>query len=139
MIKFSRCCTPVPGDPIVGFITRGTGVSVHRADCPNYLNSLKDKEKDGRWLRVEWAPHTDGLYLTALRILCRDRNGLVLDIAGVLNALNTKVRSLNARSIPGGDALVYISMEVPDLDALKLIMARLRMVRGVKEIQRGNG
>ena len=139
LIKFSRCCTPVPGDPIVGFITRGTGVSVHRADCPNYLNSLKDKEKDGRWLRVEWAPHTDGLYLTALRILCRDRNGLVLDIAGVLNALNTKVRSLNARSIPGGDALVYISMEVPDLDALKLIMARLRMVRGVKEIQRGNG
>ena len=139
LIKFSRCCTPVPGDPIVGFITRGTGVSVHRADCPNYLNSLKDKEKDGRWLHVEWAPHTDGLYLTALRILCRDRNGLVLDIAGVLNALNTKVRSLNARSLPGGDALVYISMEVPDLDALKLIMARLRMIRGVKEIQRGNG
>ena len=55
MIKFSRCCTPVPGDPIVGFITRGQGVSIHRADCPNYLNSLCKREKEGRWLNVSWA------------------------------------------------------------------------------------
>jgi GTP pyrophosphokinase len=139
LIKFSRCCTPVPGDPIVGFITRGAGVSIHRADCPNYLNSLKEQDKDGRWISVSWADEPDGVYLTALRILCRDRNGLVLDIAAVLNALNAKVRSISGRTLPGGDAVVYVSMEVPDLNALKIIIARIQMIRGVREIQRGNG
>ncbi|MBR4578049.1 MAG: bifunctional (p)ppGpp synthetase/guanosine-3',5'-bis(diphosphate) 3'-pyrophosphohydrolase [Oscillospiraceae bacterium] len=139
LIKFSRCCTPVPGDPIVGFITRGNGVSIHRADCPNYLSSLQEEEKSGRWLRVSWADNTDGAYLTSLRILCTDRNGLILDIAGVLNALNSKVRSLNARSLPEGKAMVYVAIEVPDLEALKIIIGRIRAVRGVREIHRGNG
>ena len=112
LIKFSRCCTPVPGDPIVGFITRGQGVSIHRADCPNYLNSLCKREQEGRWLNVSWADKTMGLYTTTLRILARDRNGLILDIAAVLNALNAKVR---------------------------LIMARIRTLGGVREIDRGNG
>ena len=139
LIKFSRCCTPVPGDPIVGFITRGQGVSVHRADCPNYLNSLCKREQEGRWLNVSWADKTIGLYTTTLRILARDRNGLILDIAAVLNALNAKVRSLNARSLPEGNALVYVTTEVPDLASLRLIMARIRTLGGVREIDRGNG
>ena len=139
LIKFSRCCTPVPGDPIVGFITRGQGVSIHRADCPNYLNSLCKREKEGRWLNVSWADKTMGLYPTTLRILARDRNGLILDIAAVLNALNAKVRSLNARSLPEGNALVYVTTEVPDLASLRLIMARIRTLGGVREIDRGNG
>ena len=139
LIKFSRCCTPVPGDPIVGFITRGQGVSIHRADCPNYLNSLCKREKEGRWLNVSWADKTMGLYSTTLRILARDRNGLILDIAAVLNALNAKVRSLNARSLPEGNALVYVTTEVPDLASLRLIMARIRTLGGVREIDRGNG
>ena len=139
LIKFSRCCTPVPGDPIVGFITRGQGVSIHRADCPNYLNSLCKREQEGRWLNVSWADKTMGLYTTTLRILARDRNGLILDIAAVLNALNAKVRSLNARSLPEGNALVYVTTEVPDLASLRLIMARIRTLGGVREIERGNG
>ncbi len=88
---------------------------------------------------MSWADHTEGAYLTALRILCRDRNGLILDIAAVLNALNAKVRSLSGRTLPGGDAIVYVSMEIPDLNALKVIIARIQMIRGVREIQRGNG
>ncbi len=139
LIKFSRCCTPVPGDPIVGFITRGSGVSIHRSDCPNYFNSMREAEKNGRWLNVSWADQTDGSYLTSLRILCDDRNGLVLDIAGVLNTLNAKVRSLNARSLPEGKAMVHVAMEVTGLDSLKILIGRLRNIRGVREILRGNG
>lgn len=139
LVKFARCCNPVPGDPIVGFITRGQGVSIHRADCPNYLNSLCKREQEGRWLNVSWADKTIGLYTTTLRILARDRNGLILDIAAVLNALNAKVRSLNARSLPEGNALVYVTTEVPDLASLRLIMARIRTLGGVREIERGNG
>jgi len=138
LIKFSRCCTPVPGDPIVGFITRGQGVSIHRADCPNYLNSLREKEKE-RWLRVSWADETPGMYVTSLRILARDRNGLVLDVASVLNALSAKVQSLNARSLPEGNAMIHVTMEVADLSALSLIVGRLRALSGVREISRGNG
>ena len=88
---------------------------------------------------MAWAEKTEGLYSTTLRILARDRNGLVLDIASVLNALTAKVQSLNARSLPGGDAMVHVTMEVPDLASLRLIMARIRTLGGVREIERGNG
>ena len=139
LIKFSRCCTPVPGDPIVGFITRGQGVSIHRADCPNYLNSLRSEDRGGRWLNVAWADKTTDLYVTSLRIVARDRGGLVLDIATVLNSLNAKVRSLNARGLADGNAVVFVSVEVPDLASLKLIMSRLSALGGVRSIERGGG
>ena len=139
LIKFSRCCTPVPGDPIVGFITRGQGISIHRADCPNYLNSVCAGENKGRWLHVAWAPNSTDLYVTALRIVARDRSGLVLDIATVLNSLNAKVRSLNARGVADGNAMVYVALEVPDLASLKLIMGRLSALGGVRSVERGTG
>ena len=139
LIKFSRCCTPVPGDPIVGFITRGQGISIHREDCTNYLNSLREKEDENRWLSVSWAENTPGPYVTSLRILATDRNGLVLDIAQILNALNTKVQTLNARGLPEGNAMVHVTMEVTDLSAVKTIIGRLRTVNGVRGIERGNG
>ena len=82
---------------------------------------------------------TPGLYVTSLRILARDRNGLVLDVASVLNALSAKVQSLNARSLPEGNAMIHVTMMVPDLASLRLIMARIRTLGGVREIQRGNG
>ena len=138
LIKFSRCCTPVPGDPVVGFITRGQGISVHRADCPNYLNSLRE-DRENRWIHVDWADTTTGAYSTTLRILARDRNGLVLDIATVLNSLSAKVLSLNARGLPDGNALILVTLEVQDLSALRLIMGRLRTLGGVRQIERGNG
>ena len=138
LIKFSRCCTPVPGDPVVGFITRGQGISVHRADCPNYLNSLRE-DRENRWIHVDWADTTTGAYSTTLRILAHDRNGLVLDIATVLNSLSAKVLSLNARGLPDGNALILVTLEVPDLSALRLIMGRLRTLGGVRQIERGNG
>jgi GTP pyrophosphokinase len=139
LIKFSRCCTPVPGDPIVGFITRGQGISIHRADCPNYLNSLREPDGESRWIHVEWAEKTTGAYTTSLRIFARDRNGLVLDIAQVLNTLAAKVQSLNARRLPEGNAMVHVTMEVPDLAALQLIIARIRTLNSVRQIERGNG
>ena len=139
LIKFSRCCTPVPGDPVVGFITRGQGISIHRADCPNYLNSIKEESEAGRWLAVSWADKTTDSYTTTLRIHARDRNGLVLDIASVLNSLNAKVRALNARSLPGGEALIFLTVEISDLSSLRLIMSRLMSLGGVRDIERGNG
>ena len=137
LIKFSRCCTPVPGDPIVGFVTRGAGVSIHRADCTNHQLSLQSHEQEGRWIDVAWAEHTTDLYTTSLRILARDRNGLVMDIATALNALNAKVRSLNVRSAHDGTSSTSITLEVQNLAALQIIMGRLNAIAGVQSVQRG--
>ena len=138
LIKFARCCTPVPGDDIVGFITRGFGVSVHRSDCRNHISSRLDPEETGRWIEVSWASQTPGPYVTTLKIASKDRSGLVMDIASALNMLNAKVRSLSARDLGDGMASTTLTVEVDNLAELKVIMARLSAIAGVKEVTRSN-
>ncbi len=135
LVKFSHCCMPVPGDEIVGFITRGYGVSIHRTDCKNYVNAVsKDKDKE-RWINVYWADDLSEKYETGLAITASDRNGLVMDIATVLNSLKVKVNALTARDI-GGVASVFITIEVKDRNELGSAIARLLSVQGVKEVKR---
>ena len=78
LIKFSRCCTPIPGDDIVGFITRGQGVSIHRADCANYLNRKNNPDDAGRWIDVGWADVTTDNYTTTILVVSKERQGLVM-------------------------------------------------------------
>ena len=136
LIKFSRCCTPVPGDSIIGFITRGAGVSIHRTDCENYLASRDNPETAGRWIRVSWAEHTTDSYSTTLMLLSAQRSGLVMDVATALNTLNAKVRTLTARDVDSGRSTITITVEVHDLAELRTIISRLSAVRGVIRISR---
>ncbi len=133
LIKFSRCCTPVPGDPIIGFITRGLGVSIHRKDCVNYRRD----ENSGRWINVSWADHITDSYAADIYITADERGGLVMDIATVLNYLNAKVRSLNARDVGKGVSTVVITLEIQDAKELQGIINRLQGVRGVRDVNRG--
>ena len=137
LIKFSKCCTPVPGDEIIGFITRGNGVSIHRADCQNYRRQRQLEENDGRWIRVGWADRITDLYATTLHITSASRGGFVMDIATVLNAMNAKVRSLSARDI-GDQSVAVVTVEVRDRDELKGIINRLGGIRGVSEVRRAS-
>ncbi len=121
---------------MAGFITRGYGVSVHRTDCPNYLSSVSKPEDAGRWIAVSWGDTKGETYQTSLSLSSRDRNGLVMDVATVFNALKIKVNSLSAHSTGNGDAVVYLSIVVKDLDELSLAMARLSGIRGVSEVKR---
>lgn len=136
LIKFSRCCTPVPGDDIIGYITRGQGVSIHRKDCENYLRHPHSKEEDGRWIPVSWADEIDDTYNTNITVVSTERQGLVLDVATILNALNSKVRSLNARDTGDGLSLVAVSLEVHSLTELQSIINRLSGIRGVSQVVR---
>ena len=136
LIKFARCCAPVPGDPIIGFITRGMGVSVHRRDCGNYINSEKTAEDADRWVHVSWADTDGSGYSTEIRITARDRTGLVVDVASILNALNVKISSFTAREIGGAVIAVSIIVEVKSRDELVSAMARLMSVQGVTDIRR---
>ena len=138
LVKFSKCCTPVPGDDIVGFITRGNGVSIHRTDCQNYLKQRLATGADGRWIDVSWADSTTDLYITTLRILAKERSGLIMDIATVLNALNAKVRSLSARDVGNDQSTAAVTVEVKTLDELKVIINRIAAIRGVIEVRRAS-
>ncbi len=139
LVKFARCCTPVPGDEVVGFITRGYGVSIHRKDCKNYSKS-KDEETDGenRWIRVGWG-ETEELYPTSVTIIARERDGLVLDIATVINSLKIRMDAISGRNIGGGIANVYLTIQVHDKEELMLAMNRIHAIRGVSEVNRTEG
>ena len=138
LIKFSKCCTPIPGDDIIGYITRGQGVSIHRCDCENYLRSRSSADDAGRWIQVDWADEIRETYITALTVISRERSGLVMDIATVLNTLNSKVRTINARDT-GDKSIVKITMEIKSLDELKIVMNKITGLPGVVEVKRNGG
>ena len=136
MIKFSRCCTPVPGDEIIGFITKGYGVSVHRKDCPN-AKSAQDPAQKGRWVKVTWAEAPDALFSTSLEIEANDRDGLMLDVATILTSLRLRTSEMSARSVGGGTAIVCLRFGVHNLTELENVRTRLRGISGVHNVERG--
>ena len=138
LIKFSRCCTPVPGDDIIGYITRGQGVSIHRVDCENARRRAERPDEEGRWINDSWADEIRETYMTTLTVISRERGGLVMDIATIMNALNTKVRSINARDT-GDKSIVVITLESKGLDELKTVINRLQGISGVVEVNRNGG
>lgn len=138
LIKFSRCCTPIPGDDIVGYITRGQGVSIHRTDCANYARREFKPEDIGRWINVSWADEIKESYATAITVVSRERNGLIMDIASIFNTLNTKVRTINARDT-GDKSIVNITLEPSGIDELRAVVNRISALPGVVEVKRNGG
>ena len=138
LVKFSKCCTPVPGDEIVGFITRGYGVSVHRADCPNAARR-DDPEQAGRWIKVSWGSDTNDSYPTILEVICKDRANLLLDISAALSTTNTFVLGINTRSTEDGFALCRVEVRVRDGLQLKTLMNKLNQISGVLRVTRPAG
>ena len=136
MIKFSRCCTPVPGDDIIGFITKGYGVSVHRKDCPN-AKAAMDPKQAGRWVKVMWAESPDAVFSTSLELEADDRDGLMLDVATIMTSLRLRTSEMSARSIGSGTALVCLRFGVHNLTELENVRTRLRGISGVHNVERG--
>ena len=139
LVKFAKCCTPVPGDPVVGFITRGFGVSVHRADCPNAAPEKRKPEEAGRWIKVSWATGELATYRTSLEIAAKDRDGLTLDVAMALSTMKAKTTSLSARSMPDGYATVSIVLEVKNHTELTAVINKLGQIQGVYQVKRATG
>ena len=139
LVKFSKCCTPVPGDEIVGFITRGYGVSVHRMDCPNAAPERRRPEEAGRWIKVSWGTNTRESYRTALQVVAKDRLSLIMDVSTALAAIKTRVSSLNARSTPDGFTLITMDVDVSDREQLRGVIRRLEQISGVMRVTRPAG
>ena len=136
MIKFARCCTPVPGDAIVGFITKGFGVSVHRCDCPN-AEHRNDPRQAARWVQVRWASQDAQPFETTLELDCITRDGLLLDVASVMTTARVRVKELMGKDLPGGRSTFTIRFEVKDVDELDTIRKKLMGIRDVTGSRRG--
>jgi len=137
LIKFARCCTPVPGDPIVGFVTKGFGVSIHRCDCVNAHPELIGKQPD-RWVKASWAiALADETFATSLELDVQDRDNMVLDIAAALSGMKIKVSEISGRSLPSGRGLIALTFSVRSVSELNNVCAKLRTVSGVEAVRRG--
>ncbi|MBQ3192671.1 MAG: bifunctional (p)ppGpp synthetase/guanosine-3',5'-bis(diphosphate) 3'-pyrophosphohydrolase [Oscillospiraceae bacterium] len=136
MIKFAKCCTPVPGDAIVGFITKGFGVSVHRADCPNAANR-DDPRQASRWVRVRWATQEEQPFETTLELDCITRDGLLLDVAMVMTSARVRVKELVGKDLPGGRSMFTVRFEVKNVAELEHIRKKLLNIRDVTGSRRG--
>ncbi len=139
LVKFAKCCTPVPGDPVVGFITRGFGVSVHRQDCPNAHPDKRKPDEAGRWVKVSWGESEQTTYQTSLEISAKDRDALALDVTMALTAAKVRVSSFSARGLPDGYALVSIVLEVKDKNELTSLINKLGQISGVYQVKRATG
>ena len=136
MIKFAKCCAPVPGDAIVGFITKGFGVSVHRADCPNAAHR-DDPIQAARWVRVHWANQENQPFETTLELDCITRDGLLLDVATVMTTSRVRVKELFGKDLPDGKSVFTVKFEVKDVDDLASIRKKLLNIRDVVGSRRG--
>ena len=133
-IKFSKCCNPVPGDDIVGFITRGRGVSIHRTDCPNLSTILEGQEE--RSIEVSWDIEKKSSYSAEIQVKATDRPGLLAEIALRVNDADVGLLSLNARTNKDKSVMINMTLEIHDKEQLNELMKRLRRIGNVFDVYR---
>jgi len=138
LIRYSKCCSPVPGDKIIGYITRGRGVSIHRQDCINVAAMLKDENERARLIDVSWENNASTSYLSKLKVVSADRDGLVLEVANVVNDTKVSLKTLNARSTKDGLGIVEITVEVSNTEQLNTLINKLRRIKDIIEVTRNN-
>ena len=140
-VRFSRCCNPVPGDEIVGFVTRGRGLSIHRTDCVNMIH-LTEAER-ARLIPAEWegnvAEETGGQYLAEIKMYANDRQGLLMDMSKVFTEMNIDVKSMNVRTSKQGTATIEAGFIVRGREELGKVIGKLRQIVGVLDIERAVG
>ena len=135
-VKFAKCCSPLPGDEIVGFITRGFGVSIHKKDCQNAQVSMNDPENKGRWVRAYWEDTKQENYKATLELTAMDRSGLVGDVAMALTDLRVPVYAMSARAVDNGRASMSLTIGIASTEHLNSVLAKLRRVKDVVSVMR---
>lgn len=138
LIRYSQCCSPVPGDKIIGYITRGRGVSIHRQDCINIAAMHKDEQERARLIDVSWENNASTSYLSKIKVVCADRDGLVLEVANIVSDTKVSLKTLNARSTKDGLGIVEISVEVTNTEQLNLLIKKLGKLKDTVEVTRNN-
>lgn len=136
LIKFARCCNPLPGDDIVGFITRGFGVSIHKKDCINVKNAFQNGTDSERWVKASWANSVKETYKSTLDILGSDRQGLIADVSVQLSAMHVPIHSVIARELKSQQTSIQITVGISDVVQLNSIISNLSRISGVISVKR---
>ena len=136
MIRFAKCCNPVPGDDIMGYITKGRGISVHRADCGNLKNLIM--EDGDKVVDVSWGTSNGRAYIAEIQVKAEDRSGLLTDIMGIISELNLQLNALNAKSAKVSMEYVNIKVKIDTVELLKDLMKKIRHLKGIIDVYRVN-
>ncbi len=136
LVKFARCCNPVPGDAIIGFITRGYGVSIHKQDCPNIISAMKDDENCKRLVQVQWASYVGEAFKATFEVVAEDHGTLLADVSVQLANMRVPIHELNARKLKDGNVQMTITVTVTGLDQLNLVIKRIQAIKGVSRVRR---
>lgn len=136
LIKFARCCNPLPGDEIVGFITRGFGVSIHKCDCANVVNARRRGEDPERWVKATWASKVKETFKSTLDILASDRIGILADVSVQLGNMRVPIHSVMAKELKTGQTSIQVSIGISDLNQLQTIINNLNRIPGVSSVKR---
>ena len=140
-VRFSRCCSPVPGDEIVGFVTRGRGISIHRTDCVNIINLPEDERN--RLIDAEWQVPEDGSsgerYSTEITIYANNRIGMFADISKVFTERQIDITSMNVRTSKQGKATIIMTFDIHGMEELNRLIDKIRQIEGVLDIERTTG
>lgn len=134
MVKLARCCNPIPGDPVIGYITRGSGISVHRTDCPNVLSNNPDEQR--RLIEVSWDITTDAVYKVNIVINASDRPGMMADIMQVTSEAKLNINALNCRTDKHKNAFITMGLDISNLEQLDNIMNKIKRMKGVYSVER---
>jgi len=136
LVKFAHCCNPLPGDEIIGFITRGSGVSIHKRDCVNVVSALEKGTEKERWVRTQWAASTRETFKSAIEIIGSDRQGILADISVALSNMRVPIHALMARQLKDHQSCIQITIAISNVDELNSIISSLKRISGIKSIQR---
>ncbi|MBP9988812.1 MAG: bifunctional (p)ppGpp synthetase/guanosine-3',5'-bis(diphosphate) 3'-pyrophosphohydrolase [Ruminococcus sp.] len=138
LVKLSKCCSPVPGDSIIGFITRGHGVSVHKCDCPNVPKDISACAEPERWIKASWDKNVKEDFTAGLSIACVNRVGLMADASRVIAEMHVMIFSINSRVMKDGRAIIELTIGVNGTEHLQSVITKLKKINGVTDVQRSN-
>lgn len=136
LVKFSNCCNPLPGDDIIGYITRGYGVSIHKRNCTNVPKDISKSEEPERWVSCYWEDETGDAFRSTLQITAIDRTGLLADVTIKLSNMHIFIHSLNSRELKDGKAVVTATIDVMGRNHLRGVISKLSDINGIEEIKR---
>ncbi|HCT16846.1 MAG TPA: (p)ppGpp synthetase [Ruminococcaceae bacterium] len=138
LIKLSKCCSPVPGDKIIGFITRGHGVSIHKRDCTNVPKVIELADEPDRWIAASWDSSAKEDFTATVSLTCLDRVGLMADISKMIADMRVMIYGINTKSKKDGRASLELTIGVNGIEHLNGVMAKLRKINGVLDVERAN-
>lgn len=136
LVKFAQCCNPLPGDDIIGFVTRGYGVSVHKRDCVNVVSSLEKGDQPERWVNVQWSDEVKETFKSTIEILAHDRAGMIADVTVALSNMHLQIHELNARELKDGYVGIHVTIAITGRDHLQNIINNLNRIDRVVSVTR---